>query len=51
MSQYPPEGSPPNPPQTPLPLGLQIFYGVKAYQGEYTKIPLLTDMSHSAGWL
>ena len=32
-------------------MGLYIFYGIKAYQGEYAIVPVLTDLAHNAGWL
>ena len=32
-------------------LGVHIYYGVKAYQGEYATIPLLTDFANNLGWL
>lgn len=28
-----------------------IYWGVKAYQGEYVKIPMLTDFMKGQGWL
>jgi uncharacterized membrane protein len=31
--------------------GLHIYYGIKAYQGEYCTIPYLTDFARNSGWL
>lgn len=35
----------------PLYIVGSIYFGVKAYQGEYVNIPILTDFSYKQGWL
>ena len=32
-------------------VGLLIYYGIKAYQGEYVVIPLVTDFIKNQGWV
>lgn len=32
-------------------LGISIYYGIKAYQGEMFEIPVLTDFAKNQGWL
>ena len=34
-----------------LPLVPTILYGIKAYQGEYVEIPVVTDFMKQQGWL
>lgn len=34
----------------PIGLGLQIWWGVKAYNGEYITIPVITDFVKNQGW-
>lgn len=34
-----------------LPLVLEIYYGVQAYQGRYVDIPLVTDLVKGQGWI
>ena len=34
-----------------LPLVPIILYGIKAYQGEYVEIPVVTDFMKQQGWL
>lgn len=34
----------------PLGLILQLFWAYKAYQGNYVKIPVLTDFAKNQGW-
>jgi uncharacterized protein len=36
---------------SPLWLVATIYYGIKAYQGEYVTIPWLTDFAKGKGWL
>lgn len=30
--------------------GLSIYWGIKAYQGEYVNIPVITDLCKKQGW-
>jgi uncharacterized membrane protein len=32
-------------------LGIMIYYGVKAYRGEYFDIPFITDFIKKQGWI
>jgi uncharacterized membrane protein len=32
-------------------LAVLIYYGIEAYQGKYTVIPVLTDFAKNQGWL
>lgn len=34
-----------------LPWLVAIYYGIRAYQGEYVSIPVLTDFMTNQGWL
>jgi uncharacterized membrane protein len=34
----------------PVGLGLQIWWGIKAYNGEYVTIPVITDFVKNQGW-
>jgi len=36
---------------SPIALIGSIYFGVKAYQGEYVVIPLLTDFMKKQGWI
>jgi uncharacterized membrane protein len=32
-------------------LAVAIYYGIEAYQGKYSEIPVLTDFAKNQGWL
>jgi uncharacterized membrane protein len=34
----------------PIGIGFQIYWGVKAYGGEYVTIPVITDFVKNQGW-